>query len=136
MARRMITGKQVALIDKIEPLTTEIIYNDKTNTIEVGGNLFVDGNIKVNNGSIIGYQLKLYHHYLTITLNDNSKLYITHDSISNEVIHSAQDMTRIIKPTRNTQLTYGSGYMLFNNVWKTNDGKLMTSVEDEVEVVD
>lgn len=136
MARRMITGKQVALIDKIEPLTTEIIYNDKTNTIEVGGNLFVDGNIKVNNGSIIGYQLKLYHHYLTITLNDNSKLYITHDSISNEVIHSAQDMTRIIKPTPNTKLTYGSGYMLFNNVWKTNDGKLMTSVEDEVEVVD
>ena len=41
--RRMIANAQ-----QLEKLAKELIYNDKTNTTENGGNLEVDGNLKVN----------------------------------------------------------------------------------------
>ena len=44
--KRMTTTKQLEILDKLSPLATEINYNKGTNTMEVGGNLYVDGKIK------------------------------------------------------------------------------------------
>lgn len=45
--KRMATTKQLEILDKLSPLASEINYNKDTNTMEVGGNLYVDGNFSI-----------------------------------------------------------------------------------------
>lgn len=91
-------------------------------------------NIMYNN-----YQQKTnyYIHELEITFADDTKAYLLYPSLNNLVIDSLQDLTNVVLPTSNTKLGYGSGYIYRDGqVWKNNAGTLITSVSDNVEVID
>lgn len=57
--KRMVDEKT---FDTLKKLAKEIVYNEESNTIEVGGNLYVDGNftphlLKLQDGTLAFYQL-------------------------------------------------------------------------------
>lgn len=80
---------------------------------------------------------KYYHHELEFTFADNSKVYLNYPSTNNLVIDSLQDLSAVVKPMTDTKLGYGSGYIYRDGqVWKNNSGTLITSVKDNVEVID
>lgn len=71
--RKMITTKQVELLNKLAPLATEVTYNKDTNTFEVGGNLYVDGNIRSNDVNILNGTFDIYNNsLLTFYLTDEN----------------------------------------------------------------
>lgn len=82
-------------------------------------------------------EFNYYQHELEITLANNTKIYLNYPSKNNLVIDSLQDLSAVVKPMTDTKLGYGSGYIYRDGqVWKNSDGTLITSVKDNVEVID
>ena len=105
----------------------------------VSGNMTSTGIIAIMYDSYVtrGNLPQYFHHELEITLANNTKIYLNYPSTQNLVIDSLQDLSAVVKPMTDTKLGYGSGYIYRDGqVWKNSDGTLITSVKDNVEVID
>lgn len=77
-----------------------------------------------------------FEHQLTVSTSTES-FYTSYYSTNNLPIDSLQDLTAVVKPNANTKLGLGSTYLKYeDNVWKLASGDLVTTVADNVVVVD
>ena len=105
--KRMTTTKQLEILDKLSPLATEINYNKDTNTMEVGGNLYVDGAIDTT-------QIQMSDDGATISFNLEDNKFSFQDDYGNITSLVVKDTSEIltdksVKTLFGNQSIYGSG---------------------------
>lgn len=120
-------------------------YNAETNKVVVNCNgageeqyLVVD-NVKTlfGNQSIIGSgNIDLFNHFITLTLSDNSKLYLNFYSSNKLVCDSIQDFTTMTKAKANTKIAVGNTYINYTgSIWQTANSVNVNAVSDVVTTI-
>ena len=121
------------------------IYDTDTKKVTVNCNaaaaeeLMSTDNVKTlfGNQSIVGSgNIDLFNHFITLTLSDNSKLYLNYYSSNKLVCDSIQDLTTVTKAVANTKIAVGNTYINYTgSVWQTANSVNITAVADVVTTI-